>query len=87
MAAAAAAGVEPCGRLSSEDGDAAADRVAVVRLWRNRKLLYKVDAAACRSVMYGASPTCQIVSLGGAREGAALLLPRLAAGERRLRRH
>lgn len=32
----AAAGVEPGGRLPSEDGDAAADRVAVVRLCRNR---------------------------------------------------
>lgn len=34
-AAVAAAGVEPSGRLSSEDGDAAADRVAVVRLCQN----------------------------------------------------
>lgn len=34
-AAVAAAGVEPGRRLSPEDGDAAADRVAVVRLCQN----------------------------------------------------
>lgn len=47
-AVAAAAGVEPGGRLPSEDGDAAADRVAVVRLCQNsprRKLIY--EAGAC----------------------------------------
>lgn len=37
--------------------------------------------------MYGEWPTCQVVSLRGARQAAALLFPRLAAGERRLRCH
>lgn len=37
------------------------------------------------AMINGVLPTCQVVSLGGAGEGAALLLPCLAAGERGLR--